>query len=291
MVTETVVATMKFRNKSAPKEEWKRRVNLLSLWNIALYASIALSIVILTIVFFSPQKPPTDLPASSPVAQTPEATEESEEEIATIQLPGAESIPKMSGSYTNDDHLWRLVNKSHPLSDLSYRPELAKPNVRTRADKSLDEQSVRKDIAPAVEALFMAAKEAGYELEIGSGFRSAELQNTYYTNYVRVYGQAAADAVSAKPGYSEHQTGLAIDISTTDRACYLEDCFGDLPAGIWLKEHAHEHGFILRYPKEKEGITDFRYEPWHFRYVGKELTGALVASGLSMDEAWEYMTK
>lgn len=228
----------------------------------------------------------------------PDAPVKSSQQIITpepapdlISLPGATPIARIKGGYANDDHLWRLVNKSHPLSDLSYRPELVKPNVRTRADKSLDEQSVRKDIAPAVEALFAAAKEAGHELEIGSGFRSAELQNAYYTNYVRVYGQAAADAVSAKPGYSEHQTGLAIDISTTDRACYLEDCFGDLPAGIWLKEHAHEHGFILRYPKEKEGITDFRYEPWHFRYVGKELASALVTSGLSMDEAWEYMTK
>lgn len=227
---------------------------------------------------------PANLPRTT--QHTPQA-----EEVATIQLPNTEPIPKMTGEYASDDHLWRLVNKSHPLSDSSYRPELVKPNVATRSDKSLDEQSVRADIAPAVEALFAAAQEAGHELEIGSGFRSAELQNTYYTNYVRVYGQTAADAVSAKPGYSEHQTGLAIDISTTDRACYLEDCFGDLPAGIWLKEHAHEHGFILRYPKEKEGITDFRYEPWHFRYVGKELAGALVASGLSMDEAWEYMTE
>ena len=224
--------------------------------------------------------------------QSTSETSESVEEPGTstsIKLPGAEPIAAPEGDYTQDDSLWRLVNKSHPLSDIDYRPKLIKPNVATRSDKSLDEQSVREDIAPAVEELFADAKTAGHELEIGSGFRSAELQNTYYSNYVSVYGQEAADAVSAKPGYSEHQTGLAIDISTVDRNCYLEDCFGETPAGIWLRDNAHQYGFILRYPLNKEGITDFRYESWHFRYVGKDLANALYQSGLSLDEAAPYL--
>lgn len=215
---------------------------------------------------------------------------DSQPESATISLPGATSITPIDGDYSDDAHIWRLVNKSNPLNDIDYRPEIIKPNVNTRQDKSLDEQSVRADIAAAVEALFATAKSAGHELQIGSGFRSSSLQNTYYTNYSRVYGQAAADRVSAKPGYSEHQTGLAIDLTTPDHHCYLEACFGETEAGQWLRDHAHESGFILRYPKNKEGITDFNYEPWHFRYVGIDLATALYQSGLTLDEAAPYLS-
>ncbi len=206
-----------------------------------------------------------------------------------VQLPNTPAIPAIKENYLHDDSIWRLVNKSHPLSNINYHPIVAQPNVAVRSDKSADEQSVRKDIAPAVEQLFAGANTAGYRLEIGSGFRSASLQRTYYTNYINVYGQAAADTFSAKPGYSEHQTGLVVDVTTLDHYCYLEECFGTTSAGKWLKEHAHEYGFILRYPKEKEGITDFHYEPWHFRYVGKELANALYQSGLSLDEAAPYL--
>lgn len=228
-----------------------------------------------------------------PIAEEEQATTkiDNKPEINTITLPGTEPIVAMDDDYTEDSHIWRLVNKSHPLTDINYRPEIAKPNVPTRTDKSLDEQSVRKDTVLAVEELFTGAEQAGFELQIGSGFRGAELQKTYYDNYSRVYGQAAADTFSAKPGYSEHQTGLVVDVSETSNHCYLQECFGDTEAGKWLANNAHKYGFILRYPKDKDGITDFRYEPWHFRYVGKELATALYESGLTMDEASSYLGK
>ena len=231
----------------------------------------------------TPKATPEAPTNSQPSDDTPKPT------AVMIELPGAQPVTAITEDYLSDSSLWRLVNKSHPLDDIDYRPEITLPDVDTRQDKSLDERSVRSDIAPAVVALFTGAKDAGYSLQIGSGFRSSSLQNTYYTNYSRVYGQAAADAVSAKPGYSEHQTGLAIDLTTPDHYCYLEDCFGETPTGKWLAAHAHTYGFILRYPLEKEGITDFRYEPWHFRYVGIPLATALYESGLSLDEGWEYM--
>ena len=221
-------------------------------------------------------------------AVTQSTTEQKPKQVM-VRLPNAQPIPALKENYLHDDSIWRLVNKSHPLSNIDYRPNIVKPDVAVRSDKSADEQSVRKDIVPAVVNLFEAASKAGYQLEIGSGFRSASLQRTYYTNYIRVYGQAAADTFSAKPGYSEHQTGLVVDVSTIDHYCYLEECFGTTPAGKWLKAHAHEYGFILRYPKEKQGITDFHYEPWHFRYVGKDLAAALSQSGLSLDEAAPYL--
>lgn len=206
-----------------------------------------------------------------------------------IILPGAEPITAIDGDYAADDHIWRLVNKTHPLGDIHYSPEVIKPNVATRPDKSIGEQSVRADIATHVEELFTAARAAGHELKIGSGFRNYDVQNMYYTNYVRSYGQASADRFSAKPGHSEHQTGLAIDVATLDNHCYLETCFGQTEAGKWLAEHANQYGFILRYPEGKEEVTGFQYEPWHFRYIGKNLAKAILQSGLTLDQAAPYL--
>lgn len=252
---------------------------------------IALTVTLVAVGVFLYWRQLNSAEPTRPEAKVETNQSEVEPDKTMIELPNTKPIVAMEGDYDEDSHLWRLVNKSHPLNDINYRPEIAKPNVPTRTDKSLDEQSVRKDIAPAVEELFAAAKTAGYDLQIGSGFRSAAQQKIYYDNYSRLYGQAAADTFSAKPGYSEHQTGLVVDVSETNNNCYLEECFGDTEAGKWLADNAHKHGFILRYPENKDGITDFRYEPWHFRYVGKDLATALYESGLTLDEAAPYLEK
>lgn len=257
------------------------------LWPVLIIVVTA-AVVSIYIFIFRPQNTQTNDPQGSPAARLDE-TVEPKAEPAMIRLPQATPITPIDGDYSEDSHIWRLVNKSHPLSDINYRPEIIKPNVPTRTDKSLDEQSVRRDIASSVEQLFAAAKDAGFILQIGSGFRNAELQNMYYSNYSRVYGQAAADMFSAKPGFSEHQTGLVVDVSETSNHCYLQECFGDTKAGRWLAENAHLYGFILRYPKGRYGITDFSYEPWHFRFVGIPLATALYESGLTLDEAAEYL--
>lgn len=260
------------------------------------YKVIAVGLMILVAGFLigwlvvqqaSPKKPAEPTEAPETAIQTASETTEK-----MIELPNTTAIRPMEGDYATDSHLWRLVNKSHPLNDLQYRPEnLQLATVASRGDKSTDERSIRADIMPAVEQLFTAAKEAGFDLEIGSGFRGYDLQNIYYTNYVNAYGQAAADSFSAKPGYSEHQTGLVVDLATTDHHCYLDECFGETAAGKWLAANAHLHGFILRYPTGKEGTIDFAYEPWHFRYVGQDLAKALFESGLTLDEAAPYLAK
>ena len=203
-----------------------------------------------------------------------------------IKLTDSVSVKPAAGDYTADDHIWRLVNKTHPLNNSKYRPKnLQLATVNSRPDKPEEERSVRADIMPEVEQLFASAKAAGHDLQIGSGFRGYELQNTYYSSYVNAYGQAAADKFSSKPGYSEHQTGLVMDIAAADHNCYLETCFGETAAGKWLAKHAHEYGFILRYPKGKERITGYQYEPWHFRYVGRELAAALKKADMTLDQA------
>lgn len=255
------------------------------IWPVLILLMIAIGVLI---YIFKQQDIQNKDIQSAPKANIDEALQPPSYPVA-VRLPNATPITPIDGDYSDDSHIWRLVNKSHPLSDINYRPEIIKPNVPTRTDKSLDEQSVRRDIASSVEQLFAAAKDAGFILQIGSGFRNAELQNMYYSNYSRVYGQAAADMFSAKPGFSEHQTGLVVDVSETSNHCYLQECFGDTKAGRWLAENAHLYGFILRYPQNKDGITDFSYEPWHFRFVGVPLATALYESGLTLDEAAGYL--
>ncbi|HMQ95986.1 MAG TPA: D-alanyl-D-alanine carboxypeptidase family protein [Candidatus Saccharibacteria bacterium] len=268
----------------------RKSTNHLALF-IAIVVVFVITIGVIALIShqFSSEKSKKKAPEVAQEAPVQKAVEPATNKL---ELPGAIPIEKMTGDYTADDHIWRLVNKSHPLTNSNYRPaELTLFAEHSRTDKSNDERSIRSDIAPYAEQLFADAKKEGFDLIIGSGFRSRDLQNLYYTNYSNTYGQEAADTFSTKPGYSEHQTGLVMDLSTRDMKCYLEECFGDTPAGKWLATHAHVYGFILRYPKDKNGITDFIYEPWHFRFVGKNLATALYESGLTLDEAWPYMTK
>lgn len=256
---------------------------------IAIFIALAILLLAIIILALWRLRQPAAQPATS---QSSDTSTEQAAPTKDVLLPNADPVTLIDEDYTADNSLWRLVNKSHPLSDPHYRPaNLQLASVTSRTDKSTDERSLRADIMPAVEELFDAAETAGYSLQIGSGFRGYDLQNTYYTNYVAVYGQAAADTFSAKPGYSEHQTGLAMDVATLDNDCYLEECFGETPAGMWLAAHAHEYGFILRYPPDGGDVTDFHYEPWHFRYVGVALASAIHQSGLTFDEAYSYIEK
>ena len=126
--------------------------------------------------------------------------------------------------------------------------------------------------------LVNAAAKEGLNIWISSGYRSYSDQETIYANYVKEDGEELADTYSARPGHSEHQTGLAIDVNTVD------DAFGSTPEAAWLAEHAHEYGFIIRYQQGKEDITGFKYEPWHIRYVGSDVANKLYKSGQCLEE-------
>ncbi len=117
------------------------------------------------------------------------------------------------------------------------------------------------------------AKALGLNLWLSSGFRSYNDQKYIYNNYVARDGQAAADTYSARPGYSEHQTGYAFDLNT------ISDAFADTPEGKWVADNCHKYGLILRYPKGKDSITGYKYESWHLRYLGGDLPGKLYNNG------------
>ena len=137
----------------------------------------------------------------------------------------------------------------------------------------------------AFEQMATDAKALGFDLVAFSGFRSYEYQTTLYNNYVNRDGKEAADRYSARPGHSEHQTGLAFDIGEKSREdLWLTAEFGETPAGKWLADNAHKYGFILRYPEGKEDVTGFMYESWHFRYLGVEKATEVKKTGLTLEE-------
>lgn len=210
---------------------------------------------------------------------------------AMVTLPGSSAVFEAKRPYLeNATGLWTLINKDHSLAEPHYKPsDLVVDAVNARADKSTEERSVRQVIVLDLQKMFGDAKAAGHELMLASGFRSYELQNTYFSNYARKSGEEQANLYSARPGQSEHQTGFSLDISLVSKQCYLDVCFGETDAGKWLAAHAHEYGFILRYPSDKTDITKYQYEPWHFRYVGKVLATALYESKLTLEEAYPYI--
>ena len=137
---------------------------------------------------------------------------------------------------------------------------------------------VDKTAEAALKQLQQGASSAGYSIPLLSGFRSYSRQQTLYNNYVARDGQKLADTYSARPGHSEHQSGLAFDVGK------LDNNYGETTAGKWLKENAHKYGFIIRYLKGKEDITGYQYEPWHIRYVGIEHATKIYEQGITLEE-------
>ena len=179
------------------------------------------------------------------------------------QLAEAPAPPKINieGAHYEGDVL--IVNKSYPIP-ASYDPGGLESTTYTWFTK-----------------LSADAAKAGLNIYLSSGYRSYSYQSQIYDNYTSIYGQATADTFSARPGHSEHQTGLAIDVNTID------DSFAGTPEAIWLEEHCWEYGFILRYPKGKESITGYKYEPWHIRYVGSEVSKKVHdMNGITLEELY-----
>jgi D-alanyl-D-alanine carboxypeptidase len=185
--------------------------------------------------------------------------------------PSQSTFNKSLYSTTNPTSIWVVVNKQHPLSPIDYAPTLTVPTI----DMKTVGMQVATTMAPALERLFAAAKQVNLPLQMSSGYRSYAYQQTVYASEVQGYGQAEADQESARPGYSEHQTGLAADVAPASGLCALETCFGTTPQGKWVAENAYKYGFIVRYGENDSTTTGYEYEPWHIRYVGVSLATQL----------------
>lgn len=172
---------------------------------------------------------------------------------------------KTQYSTTDPSSIWVVVNKQHSLQPKNYTP-----NDLTAVGNG---EYLRAEAATALTTMLAAAKTAGYSVTPASGYRSYTTQISVYANEVKTYGQAKADSESARPGYSEHQTGLAMDLASG--GCSITDCFGATPGGKWVTANAYKYGFLLRYPADKTAITGYRTETWHFRYIGVKLATEL----------------
>lgn len=189
----------------------------------------------------------------------------------------------------NNDYLGILVNKTHPLPE-DYEPaDLVPVNIPFAHVGNDSRNYMRRPAAEALEAMFRDAEAAGLHPIGVSGYRSYERQKNIYTSNLAVKGEMHTSLYSAKPGQSEHQTGLAMDISSPSVQSALTTDVENTPEGKWLRENAAAYGFILRYPAGKEHITGYAYEPWHFRYVGKNLAAYLKKEGLTLEEYYQLL--
>lgn len=224
-----------------------------------------------------------ETPSDEPVAQTPP------KESTTETPPPVEDAPQSENefntiNFNDESSIYFYVNKDEENTlSASYEPNLVQLPAAYSYGKTIyvDERIYEPTIA-----MLDAAYADGIDIVVGSGYRSYQTQEETYNGWVADLGEEEANKVSAKPGHSEHQTGLAIDIMQNgfDSNCYLETCFENSEAFTWMQQHAHEYGFILRYPKGKESITGYSYEPWHYRYVGVDLATYLHDHNLTYDE-------
>ena len=176
-----------------------------------------------------------------------------------------------------------LVNKTNraPVVPVT----LVKPNVTPTREALSENIYMQPEAAAALEELFQGALEDGITLYATSGFRSYSTQKAIFERKLETMSEKAANASVAKPGYSEHQTGLAMDVEgLSSLGSGLVEDFGETPEGIWLAEHCHEYGFILRYPKDRTDITGYIYEPWHIRYVGREAAAEIHELDITFEE-------
>lgn len=176
-----------------------------------------------------------------------------------------------------------IVNKDNPLPE-GYRPsDLRNVDIPFNHPEGSEMNMMREDAAKHLEEMVAAAKSDEVYLIGVSGFRSYDYQKELYYNEIRQNGEENANSLVAKPGYSEHNTGLAIDLFSRDYP-YLDEGFEGSSAFLWLSNNADDYGFILRYPKAKEAVTGYSYEPWHYRYVGVDVARDIADRGITLEE-------
>lgn len=181
---------------------------------------------------------------------------------------------------TEPDIYLVLVNKEFKLPS-NYIPA----NLELISNEYANENKyLRTEARIAFEKLSHDAKELGYRIVAVSTYRDYEYQDKIYNIYVEEKGKSYADNCSARPGHSEHQTGLAVDVEGSN---YDYDEFENSKEFIWMKENAYKYGFILRYPQGKETITGFKYEPWHYRYVGIDTAKTIYDENLTLEEYYD----
>ena len=182
----------------------------------------------------------------------------------------------------NPEDILVLVNKNHKLSKDYVPNDLEKISLKY----ATEEKYLRKIAKVSFEKLSEEARLRNYKIVATSTYRSYEYQDKLYNYYVETKGIEYADLCSAHPGHSEHQTGLAVDVMGSNNDY---DLFEESIEFKWMRDNAHKFGFILRYPKGKEHITGFKYEPWHYRYVGVEVATEIYQNNITLEEYYKTL--
>lgn len=184
----------------------------------------------------------------------------------------------------NPDDILVLVNKRNQLPKNFVPPKLTLLDEKYAAKNKY----LREEAAIAFENLSRDASILGYQIIATSTYRNYDYQTELYNYYVKEKGQAYADACSARPGHSEHQTGLTVDVMGSNNDY---DKFEESNEFDWMKNNAHLYGFIMRYPKNKTQLTGFKYEPWHYRYVGVSTAKVIYSENLVLEEYLDKYNK
>ncbi|WP_241992727.1 M15 family metallopeptidase [Cryobacterium lactosi] len=225
--------------------------------------------------------------ASDETAPTPSAVASATPTASTPPRPAPSTTPDPTPAPTFDraarsiddpTSIWVVVDKLRPLNPTDYAPD----DLVDVPIPFANAPQLRQEASDAVVALFAAfTAETGLALQSQSAYRGFDAQTRIYNNDVGNLGQAGADLSTARPGTSEHQTGLTIDISALPGECSLNACFADTPHGQWLAANAWRFGFLLRYPADKTPVTGYEFEPWHFRYIGIDLATEMHTTGVT----------
>ena len=195
--------------------------------------------------------------------------------------------PRLATGFAGSE--WVVVNKLRPLSPLDFEPKVRKISSSESLDNSRGLE-LRDVAATALEAMAkeMLFQGAG-QMFVNSAYRSYDYQLELFVDKVEQYGEAEALVRSAKAGHSEHQTGLAVDVSVPAQGCAIMQCFGDTEAGKWIAENSWKFGYIVRYERDTTSITGYTYEPWHLRYVGTEIARMYANNGIhTLEDFWGF---
>lgn len=206
-----------------------------------------------------------------------QASAEAAKQVAITGITSLQTDCSTIGPHSNPNQIDVIVNKKRCISPINFVPS---------GLVNYDGFSVSGKMLPSLTAMFDAAANDEMPISLTSSYRSYTDQITSYDHWITVKGSTSvADTVSARPGYSEHQTGLALDFSAG--GCSLE-CFRSTGQYSWLKENAADYGFIERYPTELQDVTGYSPEAWHWRYVGIETATALKLSGVAtLERFWD----
>ena len=184
----------------------------------------------------------------------------------------------------NPDSLMVLVNKLNRLQSNYVPHDLEQISLNYATNNKF----LRKEAKENFEKLSSDAKKIGYSIIAVSAYRDYDYQENLFNNYVKEKGENYALKCSAKAGHSEHQTGLSVDVMGSNNDY---DQFEKSKEFDWMKNNSYKYGFILRYPKGKEYITGFKYEPWHYRYVGKDIASIIYTEGITLEEYYKKYIK